>query len=104
MLQLNYIREEKEKAIQKLAKRGFDATNILVVITSCKVQAELDSMQSNQIAKEIGMLFKNELEKANAKAQTATLKEKSKSYKNSNQKSIKIYRIYWCKFQTFHMI
>ena len=34
MLQLNYIREEKEKAIQKLAKRGFDASSILSEVIS----------------------------------------------------------------------
>lgn len=95
MLQLNYIREQKEKAIQKLAKKGFDATTILaeVIILDDKrksTQAELDSMlaRSNQIAKEIGMLFKNgEVEKANAvKAQTATLKEQSKSLQEQQSK------------------
>ena len=53
-------------------------------------QAELDSIlaQSNQIAKEIGMLFKNgEVEKANAaKAQTATLKEQIKSLQEQQSK------------------
>ena len=34
MLQLNYIREEKEKTIQKLAKRGFDASSILSEVIS----------------------------------------------------------------------
>ena len=99
MLQLNYIREQKEEAIQKLAKKGFDATTILTEVITLddkrkSTQAELDSVlaQSNQIAKEIGVLFKNgEVEKANsAKAQTATLKEQSKSLQeqqsNINQK------------------
>ena len=95
MLQLNYIREQKEEAIQKLAKKGFDATTILAQVITLddkrkSTQAELDSMlaQSNQIAKEIGMLFKNgEVEKANtAKAQTATLKEQSKSLQEQQSK------------------
>ena len=95
MLQLNYIREQKEEAIQKLVKKGFDATTIIdeVIILDDKrksTQAELDSMlaQSNQIAKEIGMLFKNgEVEKANAaKAQTANLKEQSKSLQEQQSK------------------
>ena len=95
MLQLNYIREQKEEAIQKLAKKGFDATTILAEVITLddkrkSTQAELDSMlaQSNQIAKEIGMLFKNgEVEKANAaKAQTATLKEQSKSLQEQQSK------------------
>ena len=95
MLQLNYIREQKEEAIQKLAKKGFDATTILAEVITLddkrkSTQAELDSMlaQSNQIAKEIGMLFKNgEVEKANtAKAQTATLKEQIKSLQEQQTK------------------
>ena len=95
MLQLNYIREQKEEAIQKLAKKGFDATTILAEVITLddkrkSTQAELDSIlaQSNQIAKEIGMLFKNgEIEKANAaKAQTATLKEQSKSLQEQQSK------------------
>ena len=95
MLQLNYIREQKEEAIQKLAKKGFDATTILTEVITLddkrkSTQAELDSMlaQSNQIAKEIGMLFKNgEVEKANAaKAQTATLKEQIKSLQEQQSK------------------
>ena len=58
MLQLNYIREQKEAAIQKLAKKGFDATTILDEVITLdnkrkSTQAELDSMlaQSNHIAK-----------------------------------------------------
>ena len=95
MLQLNYIREQKEEAIQKLVKKGFDATTILAEVITLddkrkSTQAELDSVlaQSNQIAKEIGMLFKNgEAEKANAaKAQTATLKEQSKSLQEQQSK------------------
>jgi len=95
MLQLNYIREKKEEAIQKLVKKGFDATTIIDEVITLddkrkSTQAELDSMlaQSNQIAKEIGMLFKNgEVEKANAaKAQTANLKEQSKSLQEQQSK------------------
>ena len=95
MLQLNYIREQKEEAIQKLVKKGFDATTIIDEVITLddkrkSTQAELDSMlaQSNQIAKEIGMLFKNgEVEKANAaKAQTANLKEQSKSLQEQQSK------------------
>lgn len=88
MLQLNYIREKKKKAIQKLAKRGFDASSILSEVISLdkdrkKTQLSLDDVlaQSNKIAKEIGKLFKNgEIEKANAaKAQTTVLKDETKA-------------------------
>ena len=65
MLQLNYIREQKEEAIQKLAKKGFDATTILAEVIALddkrkSTQAELDSMlaQSNQIAKELACCLK----------------------------------------------
>jgi seryl-tRNA synthetase len=95
MLQLNYIREEKEKAIQKLAKKGFDASSMLSKVISLdndrkKTQLNLDDMlaQSNQITKEIGKLFKKgEVEKANAaKAQTTTLKEETKSLQEKQAK------------------
>ena len=95
MLQLNYIREQREEAIQKLAKKGFDATTILTEVITLDdkrkiTQAELDSVltQSNQIAKEIGILFKNgELEKANAvKAKTVNLKEQSKYLQEQQSK------------------
>tara|TARA_B100000900_G_scaffold218217_1_gene184845 strand:- start:753 stop:2024 length:1272 start_codon:yes stop_codon:yes gene_type:complete len=95
MLQLNYIREQQKEAIQKLNKKGFDATTILTEVITLddkrkNTQAKLDSVlaQSNQIAKEIGMLFKNgEIEKGNAaKAQTANLKEQSKSLQEQQSK------------------
>lgn len=88
MLQLNYIRDCKEEAIAKLAIKQFDARGILDEVIALddqrkKTQADLDNVlaQSNQISKEIGILFKNgEVEKANAaKAQTTSLKEESKS-------------------------
>lgn len=88
MLQLNYIRNCKEEAIAKLAIKQFDASSILDEVIALddqrkKTQADLDNIlaQSNQLAKEIGMLFKTgEVEKANAaKAQTTSLKEQSKS-------------------------
>ena len=51
MLQLNYIREKKEEAIQKLAKKGFDATTILAEVITLddkrkSTQAELDSAKA----------------------------------------------------------
>ena len=87
MLQINYIRENKENAIEKLAKKGFDASTILEDIVAKddlrkETQNKLDDIlaQSNQIAKEIGAYFKNgEKEKAEeAKAKTVTLKQQSK--------------------------
>ena len=88
MLQINYIRENREEAITKLAKRGFDAKDTFEDIVAKddlrkETQNKLDDIlaQSNQIAKEIGAYFKNgEKEKAEeAKAKTVTLKQQSKT-------------------------
>jgi len=65
MLQINYIRENKEEAITKLAKRGFDAKATFEEIIAKddlrkETQNKLDEIlaQSYQIAKEIGAYFK----------------------------------------------
>ena len=88
MLQTNYIRENKEEVIQKLLKKNYDAKDIIELICQKddlrkETQSQLDDVlaQSNQLSKEIGLLFKNgQAEKAQeAKKQTADLKEQSKS-------------------------
>ena len=88
MLQINYIKENKEEAITKLAKRGFDAKTTFEDIIAKddlrkETQNKLDEIlaQSNQIAKEIGDYYKNgEKEKAEeAKEKTGTLKQQSKT-------------------------
>ena len=87
MLEINYLRENIEEAIIKLAKRGFDAKAKFEDVIAKddlrkETQKKLDDIlaQSNQIAKEIGTYFKNgEKEKAEkAKATTVTLKQQSK--------------------------
>lgn len=87
MLQVTDIRDNKEKYVQALAKRGFDAASILEEVLSVdeerrSSQAKLDEVlaQSNSYSKEIGQLFKQgEIEKANAlKEETVALKENSK--------------------------
>tara|TARA_Y100000813_G_scaffold42176_1_gene28877 strand:- start:10722 stop:11993 length:1272 start_codon:yes stop_codon:yes gene_type:complete len=88
MLQINYLRENIDEAIIKLAKRGFDAKAKFEEIFAKddlrkETQKKLDNIlaQSNQIAKEIGTYFKNgEKEKAEeAKATTVILKKQSKA-------------------------
>ena len=88
MLQINYIRENTQEAIEKLSKKGFDAKASFDEIISKdnlrkETQSKLDDIlsQSNQIAKEIGAYFKNgEKEKAEeAKIKTVTLKQQSKA-------------------------
>jgi seryl-tRNA synthetase len=87
MLQVNEIRENKEKFIQALSKRGFDASIIFSDVLQTDelrkaTQAKLDETlaQSNSFSKEIGLLYKNgEAEKATLlKEKTSQLKEESK--------------------------
>ena len=87
MLQLGFIRENKEKVIEALAKRNFDARALVeeVVVLDEKrraTQVELDNIlsDSNKLSAAIGELMKNG-EKAKAsilKEKTILLKEKSK--------------------------
>lgn len=101
MLQLTYIRNHKENAINALKKRGIDAAEILSNIiknddSRKSTQQELDNCLSelNQISKRIGEHFKKgEVEEANAlkrkttdlKENTQTLKEKLQSIEQSIQ-------------------
>ena len=83
MLALQYIRENKEDVLEGLKKRGFKNLKIINQIINLDSerrtkQAELDNhlAESNQMAKEIGKLFKaGDVKKANI------LKEKSLVYK-----------------------
>lgn len=88
MLQINYIREHKAEALERLKKRNIEVDklfNEIIVKDDLRkdTQSKLDNVlsQSNQIAKEIGQYFKNgEKEKAEeAKLKTVELKQSSKS-------------------------
>lgn len=87
MLQVTDIRENKEKYIQALTKRGIDTASTLEEVLTLdeerrSTQAQLDDVlaQSNSYSKEIGKLFQSgEVEKANElKEKTVDLKESSK--------------------------
>jgi seryl-tRNA synthetase len=88
MLQLNFIRENKDLTIAGLTKRGFKdpeaAVDQLIHLDQQRreTQAELDTTlaQSNALAKQIGGLMKEgkKEEAEAAKAQTAELKVKSR--------------------------
>ena len=88
MLQVQFIRDNKQTVLDGLAKRNFaDAqTTIDAVITADETrratQVSLDTIlaESNNISKEIGQLFKSgEVQKANLlKEKTGQLKEQSK--------------------------
>ena len=87
MLQVPFIRENKDLVIARLAKRNIDATKMIddVILFDedrKKLQTELDNTlaESNSLSKEIGILYKSgEAQKANLlKEKTSQLKEKSK--------------------------
>ena len=87
MLQTVFIRENREKVIEALGKRNFDATELVDEVIALDekrraTQVELDTVlsESNKLSKDIGELMKaGEKEKANIlKEKTGQLKEKSK--------------------------
>ncbi len=87
MLQVPFIRENKELVIERLAKRNIDATQMINDVIAFdedrrRIQTELDNTlaESNTLSKEIGNLFKSgEAQKANLlKEKTGQLKEASK--------------------------
>ena len=89
MLQVNYIRENREKVLERLSVRHFKqpelVDQILELDKTCRfIQTNLNEFEakSNSIAKEIGELMRNgnkELAE-DKKAQTFEIKEKVKQY------------------------
>ena len=88
MLQVAFIRENKEDVIARLAKRNIDATELIndaIRLDEDRkaLQTKLDNTkaESNTISKEIGNLFKSgEAQKANLlKEKTLQLKETTKT-------------------------
>ena len=95
MLPLAYLREQTEKIKEGLAKRNFPQPELVdqLLETDQKrrsLQSQLDETlsKSNQLAKEIGTLFKSgQAEKANTlKTQTAYLKTTGKTLQEQLQK------------------
>lgn len=87
MLQLNYIRENKQEIIEKLSIKNFNAEEIIGKVIALdenrrKTQKQLDDTlaDANKAAKQIGALYKQgSTEDANAmKARSAELKKLSK--------------------------
>jgi len=88
MLQLNYIRENKDQAIERLSVKNFDAKPILDKVLELdndrrRTQNELDTIlsEANAIAKQVGELYK-----AGKKAEGDDLKNKSAALKESSKK------------------
>ena len=92
MLQVAFIRENKEDVIKRLSKRNIDASEMIEAVITLdeerrKLQTQLDNTlaESNSLSKEIGNLFKSgKVEEANSlKAKTTQLKEDSKQLNES---------------------
>lgn len=86
MLQVNFLRENKERVLDGLGKRGFKQVDLVDQAISLdddrkKLQFELDQNLSemNRISKEIGLLMRDgkKEEAEAAKSQTAIFKENS---------------------------
>jgi seryl-tRNA synthetase len=87
MLQIHFIRENKEEVITRLAKKNFDATAVVELVVELdekrrNTQVELDNLlaESNKLSKDIGEMMKNG-EKAKAeilKEKTTQIRENSK--------------------------
>ncbi|WP_392420969.1 serine--tRNA ligase [Capnocytophaga canis] len=107
MLQLTFVRENKDVVLNGLKKRNFKDLHLVDDIINLDekrraTQAELDKVlaESNNISKEIGILFKSgDTQKANElKAKTGELKDKSKTLSDalneiSENLNVLLYRI-----------
>lgn len=87
MLQTAFIRENREKVIQALGKRNFDATPLVDEVIALDekrrgTQVELDTVlsESNKLSKDIG-----EMMKAGEKAKATLLKEKTGQLKERSK-------------------
>ena len=87
MLEINFIKENKDLVVKSLSKRNLDSSSMIesvieIDIKKRKIQTELDSLlhQLNLISKDIGDLFKKGLQKEAQilKEKTVKLKENSK--------------------------
>jgi len=92
MLQLSYIRENKDDVVARLAVKNFDAKEQVEKILSLdsdrrKIQTELDALnaEANTLAKQIGELFKTgkQAEANDLKNKSGALKESAKKLETS---------------------
>ena len=87
MLHISYIRENKDKIIERLKIKNFNAQDLFTAVIEKDNQRKLNQQQSddvlsqlNQIAKQIGVLYKEgKTEEANIlKKETALFKDETK--------------------------
>lgn len=87
MLQTAFIRENREKVIQALSKRNFEAGALIDEVIALdekrrSTQVELDTVlsESNKLSKDIGALMKS-----GEKAKAVILREKTSQYKEKSK-------------------
>ena len=92
MLQINFLRDNKQEVIEKLKVKNFDASSIIDEVITLddnrkSIQQESDELLSraNSIAKEIGILFKEGkgTETNDLKEESNQIKEKTKSLQST---------------------
>ena len=92
MLQINFLRDNKQEVIERLKVKNFDASSIIDEVITLddsrkSTQQESDELLSraNSIAKEIGIFFKEgKATEANAlKEESVQIKEKTKSLQST---------------------
>lgn len=96
MLQIAYIRENKEEVIKRLAKKNMDATTLIELVVDLDekrraTQVELDTIKadSNKLSKDIG-----ELMKSGEKAKAEILKEKSVQLREKDKELTEVLNAY----------
>lgn len=86
MLQISYLRENTQEAVERLAKKNFEASDSINTLLKLddkrrETQLELDNLfaESNRISKQIGDLYRlgNKTEADELKNNTSKIKEKS---------------------------
>lgn len=96
MLTINFLRQNKEEVINRLAVKNFNNVNLIDLVLEQDdlrkiTQHQLDQLlaESNQLAKQIGQLFKEgkQAEANSAKEQTQGLKEQIKKLENEMEKA-----------------
>ena len=101
MLQIAYIRENKEEVIKRLAKKNMDATSLIELVVDLDekrraTQVELDTIkaESNKLSKDIG-----ELMKSGEKAKAEILKEKSVQLRDRDKELTEVLNSYATQLQ-----
>ncbi len=95
MLQIQFVRENKDYVIERLKIKNFDANDIVTNIITIdakrrEAQIKADELLAklNQLSKEIGDLFKSgkQVEANSLKEQVATLKIEAKTYADDQER------------------